>query len=629
MRYRSNKLPDDGSICAIGNGKMLIYETGADIWSMTGPVYTLPSFMCMNISQENDTVESFSERKEKNSAWEHKININGEPAAKITDIIDPCRPVFVREAECLKPLSLNIASHPYVKRVFYKDYRLGEQRKDCLNLIIPKGTNFFVSLAVINETRLLISCDGNAYIDSESQSIRLLPGKSRIIFTCGEPADTVSDMVYALNSREYDEKSERFFKNFLSKTDSFMALIPESHPEKDRLIKAFEDVSVLIKCQQSDSGGVQAGHYYPLAYVRDQAGTMRGLLSMGYIEEARKILSFWNGKFKIYGYLCNAEGMDVDSARLIFPNDEVEVPAYVILCAFEFYKNTRDREFLLSLFDMLKWAFEVQLKHLYMGMTGFSGDETYIAGRVFPREFIYQGSAESTMLFITSGKYFVDFCDENKLLSDSIICDYRNKLNESEQQYRKNFIHNGLLYANNPQRQQLSRLPRYKFGYCDLHERLDNTLVLTWLECGEDGFYRCPDCYGRILENKPDSNQLYLLSSVSLLPSYHRSCLFSQSDIKSFSAPFIDMFKNKKYISSDFEGTVSLGYDFGLLLMTLTELKSPLADQALKVMLDIVDPTGAWVEYYDNLKPYNCRCRAWESAINMDAIIRYLKSLQK
>ena len=67
MRYRSNKLPDDGSICAIGNGKMLIYETGADIWSMTGPVYTLPSFMCMNISQENDTVESFSERKEKNS----------------------------------------------------------------------------------------------------------------------------------------------------------------------------------------------------------------------------------------------------------------------------------------------------------------------------------------------------------------------------------------------------------------------------------------------------------------------------------------------------------------------------------------------------------------------------------
>ena len=73
MRYRSNKLPDDGSICAIGNGKMLIYETGADIWSMTGPVYTLPSFMCMNISQENDTVESFSERKEKNSAGENKI----------------------------------------------------------------------------------------------------------------------------------------------------------------------------------------------------------------------------------------------------------------------------------------------------------------------------------------------------------------------------------------------------------------------------------------------------------------------------------------------------------------------------------------------------------------------------
>ena len=45
-------------------------------------------------------------------------------------------------------------------------------------------------------------------------------------------------------------------------------------------------------------------------------------------------------------------------------------------------------------------------------------------------------------------------------------------------------------------------------------------------------------------------------------------------------------------------------------------------------MLEVLDETGAWVEYYDNKKPFNCRCRPWESAINIDAIRKLTESFQ-
>ena len=39
--------------------------------------------------------------------------------------------------------------------------------------------------------------------------------------------------------------------------------------------------------------------------------------------------------------------------------------------------------------------------------------------------------------------------------------------------------------------------------------------------------------------------------------------------------------------------------------------------------LQMVDPTGAWVEYYLNGAPHGTRCRPWESAINLEAVLHY------
>ena len=43
-------------------------------------------------------------------------------------------------------------------------------------------------------------------------------------------------------------------------------------------------------------------------------------------------------------------------------------------------------------------------------------------------------------------------------------------------------------------------------------------------------------------------------------------------------------------------------------------------------LFTLLDPTGAWVEYYADGQPQGTRCRPWESAINCLAILKHLKS---
>ena len=81
-----------------------------------------------------------------------------------------------------------------------------------------------------------------------------------------------------------------------------------------------------------------------------------------------------------------------------------------------------------------------------------------------------------------------------------------------------------------------------------------------------------------------------------------------------------EIFEKNGFVPSDAEGDRSLGYDYGLFLYAMSVQGNDLCIPALETLLNILDETGAWVEYYHNGKPYNCRCRPWESAINIDAI---------
>jgi hypothetical protein len=59
----------------------------------------------------------------------------------------------------------------------------------------------------------------------------------------------------------------------------------------------------------------------------------------------------------------------------------------------------------------------------------------------------------------------------------------------------------------------------------------------------------------------------------------------------------------------------------------LTCLEDPSADNVLVAALNVLDETGAWVEFYNEGVSAGCRCRAWESSINVESMIKYFESM--
>ena len=114
----------------------------------------------------------------------------------------------------------------------------------------------------------------------------------------------------------------------------------------------------------------------------------------------------------------------------------------------------------------------------------------------------------------------------------------------------------------------------------------------------------------------------FRLGSVSLQLAYFGTALFDQDEIAACIAPSVEQFRRTGRVSSEPGSDRALGYDPGLLLYNLVYLgERALADRLLTQMLDLLDERGMWVEYYDGTEPFNCRCRPWESAINMEALL--------
>jgi hypothetical protein len=636
-RIWSNKGEDEGSIHPIGNGNMLVYGQGPNIDRLFGPPYSSPSYLQMFLSDTARTLRVESKREKNTAIWHHKVYNEDRLIAQMVDYILPDKNVFFRDVEVKENLTFSVTVPPEINAYpmeGYFNYIKNESVASVL-LSIPMGTLFFVRNPIPEELSMFIAATGSIEISdpvNAAFNINLKPGKGRLIFSSSKAyPKTVDNIEQVLKSPEtvWLDQSRKYWYDFSSRRFDFSSKIPMGHPLRDSILDAIDGVSVLIKCQQSSSGGVMAGHIYNMAYVRDQSGVLRGLLALGYIPEARAILDFWMHKFDLFGNVLCADGMGNDAARLLLTNDEVEVPAYIVQDCFLYYEQTKDNDFLKKAFPMMEWAFEVQLSHLVEGMTEFSGDETYIAGGILPRSHVYDGSAESTLLFITGGGKLIDWASREGLWAGEKLEKFRQRIAYAREKYKSNFMDSGKLYANNPLRVKESGEPRFRYGFCDAHSDSQKTFIITWTENDHKGHYICPDCKTKVLpDNTIERDIRYVLNSVYLLPVYLQSDLFTSHEIETMVSPGIELFKAKGSVPSNIEGIRSLGYDYGLLLYNMVKLNNPLKEQLLRKTLSILDPTGGWVEYYDNDIPYNCRTRPWESGINIEAVIEYIKALQ-
>jgi len=607
----------------LGNGNYCVYEQGIAIKDLFGPYYSSPSYITADLKDKNIQVES--SREKGTAIWNHLLKLNGKTIGEVTDFVDSKLPVMVRKIKATASFTfvLNIWNYPEIKTLFNANNYTGKF-SGALLIHKDRGMNIMQSYAHPYEQFHQILLRQNATVQATDKSdffeITVQPGESEVFFIGGPDYGNCIENTKTILSSEYVEfytRTKEYWNQFTARRKDFNALIPESNTNKKQILNQIDNVSVLLKTQQASEGAVLAGTYYHMAYVRDQYGVSRGFLSLGYYEEARSILEFYWGIWQKFGLLHNAQAIGVPGVFHIHENDEVEQTGYLIIQAFDYIEQTNDKEYIKTILPMLQWAWKVQKKHIVKNMLPFNGDETYVAGGILPRTSLNDGSAESTLLFIKSGELLLSYLRENKLWNmDSINRDMK-IVTDVKINYASNFIKEGKLITNNPDRISVADMPMFRNGVC----MGGHGVVQTQKD--KNGFYLCPICFSDKKERTPIERTIYFLPSIALTPVFMRSDIIP-AEVKKNIDEIKENYKSSGTITSRPGVKTVIGYEYGYLLFAFSKYKDPIAEKVFNDMMSVVDNAGAWVEYYEDGKAKGCPYRPWESAINIAAIIQYV-----
>jgi hypothetical protein len=617
----------NNGIHAIGDGNICIYGQNSSIVQLFGPPYSSPSVFHLSLSGK-DSVNSV--RCVGTAIWNHTIIRNGVDVSNLTDFISSEAQTFIRNVTSASEVEyeLNIAPEPR-----YKDYnalisvqsdkeRLPiEGIRQSYLIEVQKGVPLMFSYQPPRGSFYRIMVRGNAQLiplDSANRKmiLKLLPGKSMFCIVAGESLPELDRYTIILGRNSIDSQ--------LLKTRKKWQKFSEDHQKIAAgtgvigLKSAIDEVAVLIKSQQGAGGGVLAGHNYHMGYVRDQYGVSRALLAMGHYYEAQQILNFFFQNWKESGFIKNAQAIGYPHIFHRHENDEVELTGYLIMQACDYYDKTKDSPFIVKIMPMLEWALAAQKRNLVDGMLPFNGDETYIAGGILPRKVMYNGSAEATLLFIEGANRLLTFLKKKKLWEPERINELDSTVSDCIGHYRTNFFRNGILYTNNPERELKIQYPLSRFGVC-LHPKHGGYASEVFHFKGS--LYFCKDCMAK--ENsliKPPEPEVFNIVSVSLFPIYIHSSLFTADEKKMLVNSVIKRYRETGKVS---ENNMIPGSDYGLFLDGLIDLDHELTDEVYQKMMNLRDNTGAWTEYYDRGSPRGCKCRPWESGVNIEAAIRY------
>lgn len=634
--YGNNKA--DGSVHAMGNGKMLVYENGPNIIKIYPGPYSTPSLFKLELIRNNNS-ESCSSREAGTAIWTHQVFQGGKSVGMFTDFVDSELPCLIRRFNLSDIICFNLVLEDFVK-VISKSANTDSTKRMLLS--VPSGAIFYQKYTYPKPLYHQISWKGNIKVkqisgQKNTYNITLSPGESEIYFSGGPEYPQVisnSDQVYKAGYDKLLNRTKNWWKTFTSERNDFEHQISANLPLRAKLLQTIDDVSVMIRVHQSQEGSVMAGYPYPLSYVRDQYGVSRGLLALGYLKEAKNILGFYWNIWKKHGEIHNAQGIGVEGVFHIHENDEVETPGYLIIQAFDLLEKSGDDAFIAEIFPMLDWCWKVQKKHLVRGMLPFNGDETYVAGGFLPRSALNDGSSEATLLFIDGDEKLLRWIQKHGLWTSGKIENERIILKKTSELFRGNFWKNGQLIANNPGRVNLTVIPRFRHGVCERSG--PDCMVfnpkgvggIDWTERDSNNRYQCPACLALGPLPKAEPHE-YNLVSVSLTPLYFHSPQFKPDELK----PIVDKVYNKYNktgsLTCIMDTTVTenngttVGYDYGLLLFSMLETKMGDAETIFKKTLSVTDSSGVWSEYYNNHHPHGTRYRPWESAINTEALIKF------
>jgi hypothetical protein len=631
MRIWKSSTEDDGSVHCLGNGLLCAYEQGPDLIQVFGPPYSSPAFYRFSLAA-GEGFAVHSQRQAGAAIWTHHLLRDGQPVGEMLDFVDSELPILVRHLQLKAPVHFKLELDLPVT-VVDNTSRL-EQANGGLLFETPSGRYFYHVYPYPLFVNHQIAWRGPMTVlrlDEKTFDLTCEPGECLLVFVGGLDYPQVvqnTELALGLPYKALLERTQREWAAFRWAGFDFSARLPQSLPLRKELVQAVDDIAVLLKTQQAAEGAVLAGHNYHMGYVRDQYGVARGLLALGHVAEARRILEFYWGIWQRYGRLHNAQAAGVEGAFHVHENDEVEITGYLVRQAFDLMAASGDEDFTRTIYPMLDWAWQAQKKHLVDGMLPFNGDETYVAGGILPRYTLNDGSAEATLLFIDGGEKLLDWAARAGLRSTAESDHDRSILRGVRRRYRQNFWQAGRLVTNNPARAAAASLPRFRHGVCENCQAEGRFHGIVWTERSAAGRYLCPQCLAS--STLPHAERCtYVLQSVSLTPFYYASSLFTAQELAPVVEEIAARYQRTGRLPSRPDedesagGALSVGYDYGFLLYALTDLGHPLAGALYEKTLSLVDPVGAWVEYYRNHRPQGTRYRPWESAINLEALLHY------
>ena len=611
---------------AIGDGNICVYGQGSNIIQLFGAPYSTPSILRLTLSGTDSTR---SERVSGTAIWNHQIIRGGSVISTETDFISSLTGSFIRKISTTAEVTYNLEVNPDSG---YKNYSsqisVNPEEESSANhahqsylVEVQKGVPLMFSYLPPRGRYYRLVLSGNATlvpVDSTNKKLRLklLPGNSKLVVIAGESVaelDKRTNIINLISADSLFSLTRRYWKEFSAAHQRVTEKM-----NVPSLKNAIDDISVLIKSQQGADGGVVAGHAYHMGYVRDQYGVSRGLLAMENNEEAKKILEFYFQNWQEAGYIKNAQAIGFPHIFHRHENDEVEITGYLVLQSMDYFAKTNDYPFIHKILPMLEWAIEAQKKNLADGMLPFNGDETYIAGGILPRKVMYNGSAEATLLFIEGTTRLLNYLNTNKLWNPEKIADLKKTVQDCADRYRKNFFQKGILVTNNPEREVNIRYPASRYGVC-LHPQHGGYASEVFHFKGS--LYFCKDCMKKdnsmILVPEPE---VFSIVSVSLFPFYINSTLFTTKEKKQLVERVIKYYQKTGNVS---EKNVILGSDYGFFLDGLVAVNNALKDKIFLKMMNLRDDSGSWVEYYNSGMAMGCKCRPWESGVNIEAAIRY------
>ncbi len=613
-------------IYAAGNGKVIAYLKGADIFQLMLPCYTAPTLFELINKNDYITDRIYGD-----------IYIHKNEKAELKDITVSNMPVFMRNI-CGKA-DFSIKIHDYVD-VYDISNRYG---MTTLLLKIKQGTPVYNTYPLPEFIYCALVLRGDFIIEKNNKIYNIsINGKGLMTAAGGFTySSLIENLEYALelDFTEAERTRHKDWENFFNKSYSNIKKsidinnLPDSIPNRELLLETIESTMVSVRVQQDSSGGEIAGYPYHLGYVRDNYGVMRGMLAMGMINEAVALFKYFNNEYLHTGFVANAQGLGFFGTKHVHENDDSEITGYLTLMLTDIlpYLNEEDSVNLIKeTYSMVIWAIKAQCEKLIDNMLPFNGDETYIAGGILPRDVMNHGSSEATLLFIEGAlrafeafkkydiSYEFDIIDKNKITEI---------INKCKASYRNNFMRGNILITNNPIREmpRWDEMPRFRHGVCQ-----GGCGHFGWSERIYDTRYICPNCQtnDEFIKNRTEPNtSIYILKPVMLMPYFINSEIIVPEDLKESVIEMAKDFDSTGTLPSRPEGSICLGYDYGLALRAMSGIDeiSEIAWKLYSLALKVAGDTHVWSEYFNNNEKAGTFYRPWESAINIEGILIFIK----